>query len=184
MADYLEAYAKHFDRLAAPSVNVDRLWACKGARYVVDAGDPAVRGRSHIVVAIGSPTRRHACPEFVAGARFASSVQLHSSQYKNPGQLQARAVYCSLAQGIRGRASSLDSSRDRSATLAGQDGIPATFPFRIGSRCCAHPVCRSSSGSFFHRYPDCWTGTPMGRHVVHARRMISKGGPLIRVNAG
>ena len=45
MADYLETYAKHFDLPVRTGVSVDRVWR-DGARYIVDAGDRRVRGRS------------------------------------------------------------------------------------------------------------------------------------------
>ena len=45
MADYLEAYAKHFELPVRTGVKVNRL-SRDGTRYIVDAGGPPHRGRS------------------------------------------------------------------------------------------------------------------------------------------
>ena len=48
MADYLEAYAKHFDLPVRTGVKVDRVWR-DGERYFVDAGDRRFEA-DHVVV--------------------------------------------------------------------------------------------------------------------------------------
>ena len=52
MADYLEAYATHFNLPVRTGVKVDRLWH-DGSRYVVDAGDRRLEA-DHIVVAMAT----------------------------------------------------------------------------------------------------------------------------------
>src|SRR4051812_19994831 len=88
MADYLEAYARHFDLPVRAGIRVDRLWR-DGSRYVVDAGDRRFEA-DHIVVAMATYQAPRA-PEF-AQALDPRIVQLHSSQYKKPGQLQPGGV--------------------------------------------------------------------------------------------
>ena len=65
MADYLEAYAKHFALPVRSGVRVDRLTR-EGARYVVSAGNLRFEAR-HVVVAMASYQRRR-LPEFAARA--------------------------------------------------------------------------------------------------------------------
>src|SRR6478672_1007460 len=52
MADYLEAYAKHFDLPVRTGTKVNRLWR-EGERYIVDAGNRRVEA-DHVVVAMAT----------------------------------------------------------------------------------------------------------------------------------
>ncbi len=83
VADYLAAYAKHFDirvALATPVTRVRR----DGGKLAVDAGVRPIRAR-HVVVATG-PFQQPTIPP--AAANFSAEVhQLHSSEYRNPEQL-------------------------------------------------------------------------------------------------
>src|SRR4051812_22292511 len=78
MADYLEAYAKHFKLPVRTGIRVDRLWRDNG-RYIVEAGDLRVEA-DHVVVAMAT----YQAPRILG---FASELdpaitQLHSSTYK------------------------------------------------------------------------------------------------------
>src|SRR5262249_47949610 len=84
MADYLEAYAKRFDLPVRGSTRVDHL-SRRGDRYIVAAGDRTFEA-DHVVVAMAN-YQRPRVPSFAADLRPAI-VQLHSSEYRNPGQLR------------------------------------------------------------------------------------------------
>src|SRR6266540_265262 len=84
MADYLESYAERFELSVRNGVTVDRL-SKAGGRFVVSAGESRFEVE-HVIVATGA----HRIPKVPA---FASEldpriVQLHSSDYFNPSQLQ------------------------------------------------------------------------------------------------
>ena len=84
MADYLEAYAAHFALPVRSGIAVDTL-ARAGDRYVVTAGDRAFEAEN-VVVATGVMQKPHV-PDF-APALDPRLTQLHSSDYRNPSQLQ------------------------------------------------------------------------------------------------
>jgi len=169
MADYLEAYATHFNLPVRTGVKVDRLWH-DGSRYVVDAGDRRLEA-DHIVVAMAT-YQAPRVPEF-ARALDSRIVQLHSSQYKNAGQLQPGGVLL-VGAGNSGADIALDVVRTHRTWLSGRH--PGHVPFRIDSRV-ARVVLPVLFRFIFHRILT--VDTPMGRRA--RTRMISKGGPLIRV---
>ena len=84
MADYLEAYAAHFALPVRSGIAVDTL-ARAGDRYVVTAGDRTFEAEN-VVVATGVMQKPHV-PDF-ASALDPRLTQLHSSDYRNPSQLQ------------------------------------------------------------------------------------------------
>jgi len=84
MADYLEAYAAHFALPVRSGIAVDTL-ARAGDRYVVTAGDRTFEAEN-VVVATGVMQKPHV-PDF-APALDPRLTQLHSSDYRNPSQLQ------------------------------------------------------------------------------------------------
>jgi putative flavoprotein involved in K+ transport len=88
MADYLEAYAARFALPLRLRTVVDRL--CRqGSGYVL-SGDGWRIEADHVVVATGG-FQRPRIPPFTA-ALDSRIVQLHSAQYRNPGQLQEGPV--------------------------------------------------------------------------------------------
>src|SRR5207237_1364572 len=88
MADYLEAYARHFDLPVHTGIRVDRLWH-DGARYIADAGDRRFEA-DHVVIAMATYQAPRA-PAF-AQSLDPHIVQLHSSEYRNPDQLKPGGV--------------------------------------------------------------------------------------------
>jgi len=88
MADYLESYATHHDLDVRTGVRVTRLSKADG-RFVIDT-DAGEFTASNVVVASGS----YGEPKLPAFARDLDThiVQLHSSAYRNPGQLQPAHV--------------------------------------------------------------------------------------------
>ena len=87
MANYLESYAARFALPVRPGIRVDGL-SRHGSQYVVTAGDRRFEAE-HVVVAMA----RYQLPK---APRFAQEldpeiVQLHSLDYRNPGQLRTEA---------------------------------------------------------------------------------------------
>src|SRR6185436_5848326 len=83
MADYLEAYAKHFQLPVRTGTRVERLTR-EGDRYVVIAGGRRLEA-DHVVVAMASYQR----PRVPAFAQDLDPriVQMKSLDYRRPGQL-------------------------------------------------------------------------------------------------
>jgi putative flavoprotein involved in K+ transport len=127
VADYLEAYATRFDLPVRTGVRVDRL-ARQADRYVVAAGKNRYEA-DHVVVASGA----YHSPRIPA---FASEldpgiVQLHSSEYRDPSQLQEGGVLV-VGAANSGAEIALEVSRDHRTWLSGRH--PGQEPFRPGSR--------------------------------------------------
>jgi putative flavoprotein involved in K+ transport len=169
MADYLENYAKHFDLAVRTGVKVDRLWR-DGTRYIVDAGERRFEA-DHVVVAMASYQVPHV-PDF-ARSFDAGIVQLHSKDYRNPGQLQPGDVLV-VGAGNSGADIAMDVARSHRTWLSGRH--PGNVPFRIESRL-ARVILPVLFRVIFHRVLT--VDTPMGRRARPS--IISKGGPLIRV---
>src|SRR5687767_8602859 len=88
VADYLEAYAARFDLPVRTGVRVDGL-SREADRYVVAAGDRRFEA-DQVVVASGAYPRPR-LPAFAAELD-PGLVQLHSSEYRDPSQLQEGGV--------------------------------------------------------------------------------------------
>jgi len=89
MADFLEAYASTFELPVRSGLRVSRVFREDG-KYVVATGGPSFVC-DNVVVASGTFGRTPYVPDF-AGELDPGIVQLHSSAYKNPAQLQAGGV--------------------------------------------------------------------------------------------
>ncbi len=174
MADYLEAYAARFDLPVRTGIRVDGL-SREADRYVLAAGDRRFEA-DHVVVASGAYQRPRIpafAPELDPGI-----VQLHSSQYRDPSQLQEGGVLV-VGAANSGAEIALEVSRDHRTWLSGRH--PGQEPYRPGSR------------SFRLLLPVIWfvashvltVKTPTGRmvrqkfHVGGAHH--SRGLPLARV---
>jgi putative flavoprotein involved in K+ transport len=169
MADYLEEYARHFRLPVRTNLKVDRVWR-EQTRYLVEAGDRRFEA-DHVVVAMAT-YQAPRIPEF-AGALDPGIVQLHSSEYKNRGQLQAGDVLV-VGAGNSGADIAMDLAPAHRTWLSGRH--PGNVPFRIESRL-ARLILPILFRFVFHRVLTL--DTPMGRRARPA--VISKGGPLIRV---
>lgn len=84
MADFLEAYAMHFELPVETGARVDGI-SRRDGRYVVRAGERRYEA-DHVVVATGGRRCPHIPP--FADELDPGIVQLHSSAYRNPGQLR------------------------------------------------------------------------------------------------
>ena len=125
MADYLEAYAARFELPVRSGVRVDRLWKEDG-RYMASAGALLFEAE-HVVVAMAT-YQAPKIPSFAA--KLAPDVvQLHSSRYRNAGQLRDGGVLL-VGAGNSGAEIAAECARDgRPVWLAGRD--VGHLPFRV-----------------------------------------------------
>ena len=170
MADYLEAYAKRFELPVRNGVRVDRLTR-EGSTYIVTAGTMRFEA-PHVVVAMAS-YQSPKVPSF-AGELDPGIVQLHSRDYKGPGQLREGAVLIA-GGGNSGAEIALEIARSHRVWLAGRD--TGHIPFRIAGLPARLFLTRFVLRFVFHRVLT--VDTPLGRRARPG--MISKGSPLIRI---
>jgi putative flavoprotein involved in K+ transport len=179
MADYLEAYARKFQLPVRTGTRVERVWR-NGATYVVEtsggdageAGEKDVRFEAdHVVVAMATYQAPRVPP--FAHDLDPTIVQLHSREYRNPGQLQAGDVLI-VGAGNSGADIALDVARTHRTWLSGRH--PGNVPFRIDGGF-ARAVLPFIFRVVFHRILT--VDTPMGRKARPL--LISRGGALIRV---
>jgi putative flavoprotein involved in K+ transport len=170
MADYLEAYAAHFGLPVRSGVRVDRL-SKVGGRFVAEAGGRRYEA-GQVIVAM-SKYQKPFVPAF-AGLLDPGIVQLHSLDYRNPGQLQDGDV---LLVGAANSASEIarDLAPGRKVWLSGRH--PGHVPIRIESFIARHVVLPFLFRIVFHRLVTL--KTPMGRKAK--AKGESGGAPLIRV---
>jgi putative flavoprotein involved in K+ transport len=169
MAGYLEAYVAHHDLPVRNGVRVVRL-SQEGDRFHVETTAGALTA-SNVVVATGS----YGDPKVPA---FASEldphvVQLHSSAYRNPAQLQPGGVLL-VGGGNSGADISLDVVGSHATWLAGPE-VPH-IPPDIDTWFARIVVVRAVR--FVQRNVLCLR-TPLGRKA--APKMRGKATPLIRV---
>jgi putative flavoprotein involved in K+ transport len=169
MADYLETYARTFQLPVHTGMRVNRV-SRDGTRYVVEAGDRRWEA-DHVVVAMAT-YQAPRVPEF-ARTLAPSIRQLHSREYRNPGQLQPGDVLI-VGAANSGADIAIDVASSHRTWLSGRH--PGHIPFRIESRL-ARVLLPVIFRIVFHRILT--VKTPMGRRV--RANMISKGLPLIRV---
>jgi len=168
MADYLEAYAARFDLPVRSGVRVDGLFR-EADRYVVTAGDRRFEA-DHVVVASGA-YQRPRIPAF-AGELDPGVVQLHSSEYRNPSQLQKGNVLV-VGAANSGAEIAMEVSRDHRTWLSGRH--PGQEPVRPGST-----WDRLITPLMWFVFSHVLTvKTPIGRTV--RRQLHSRGLPLARV---
>jgi putative flavoprotein involved in K+ transport len=170
LADYLESYAEQFELPVRTGVSVDGLSKVDG-RFVVSAGKFRFEA-DNVVVATGA----HQIPKVPAFAPELDPriVQLHSSEYRNPSQLQEGDVLL-VGGGNSGAEIAAELSRTHPCLLAGPkvDEIPVrhgTLPARLGFR-----VFRF----FGHRVLR--VDTRVGRKL--GPKLLAKGAPLIRIRS-
>jgi putative flavoprotein involved in K+ transport len=171
MANYLEAYARHFRLPVRGGVRVERLFR-RGSRYIIKAGTLELEA-GQVVVAMAK--YQHAkVPPFAADLS-SDIVQLHSSDYRNLRRLRPGGVLLAGA-GNSGADIAVEISRGGHKTwLAGRDTGEIPFrPERFLGRNLFLPLVL---GFVFHHVLT--VKTPPGRKVRPS--VLKKGGPLIRV---
>jgi putative flavoprotein involved in K+ transport len=170
MADYLEAYARRFELPVRSGVRVNRLTRV-GNRYLIEAGSSRFEA-DHVVVAMSS----YQVPRVPAFAKElgAGILQMHSSEYRNLGQLKPGAVLL-VGAGNSGAEIAIEVAREHPTSVSGRD--TGHVPFKIDGLPARIGLLRLLFRFVFHRVLT--VGTPMGRRL--RRKMFTQGAPLIRV---
>jgi putative flavoprotein involved in K+ transport len=170
VADYLETYALHFDLPVELGVRVDGLER-RGDGFLVTAGDRRFVAEN-VVVAMAS-YQVPKIPEF-ASELSDDIVQLHTSEYQNPDQLQDGDVLV-VGAGNSGAEIAIDLADDHETWLSGRD--VGHVPFDIDSWFGRHLGVPFVMRVLFHRILT--TGTPIGRRK--RPQLLSQGIQLVRV---
>jgi putative flavoprotein involved in K+ transport len=170
MADFLERYAAKFDLPVRSGVRVDCLRR-NGDGYLVTAGERKFEA-NNVVVAMAN-YQEPWTPQF---ARELDSriVQIHSADYRNPGQLRAGRV---LLVGAGNSAAEIakELAPNHQVLLSGRD--TGAIPFRIDGLAGRLLLVRLTLRVLFLRILS--VDTPIGRGA--RPKVTGKGGPLIRV---
>ena len=173
MGDYLQAYAERFELPVRSGVKVERLTR-RGDRWLVEADGLCIEA-DNVVIASGAYQDPHV-PEFAEGLA-PGIVQLHSSSYRNPSQLQPGPVLV-VGAGNSGADIALDVAGGHRTWMAGRD--VGHLPFRVSGRPARLGLVRIALRVVFHRLLTL--DTPVGRKLRPA--LTSRGGPLIRIRQG
>lgn len=170
MADYLEAYADRFELPVRLRTRVSRL-SKDGDTFTVQADDGRTWLAGNVVVAM-SNFQAPWLPPF-AGDLDPSITQLHSSEYRQPGQLRPGPV---LLVGAGNSASeiAMDLAPMHEVWMSGRD--TGHVPFHIESTA-ARILIPVVFRVLFHRVLT--VRTPIGRRARD--KHFGKGDPLIRV---
>jgi putative flavoprotein involved in K+ transport len=169
MADYLESYAERFALPVRTGIHVDGVRR-EGDRYIVTAGDHRFEA-DDVIVASGA----HREPRLPSIARELdpSIVQLHSTAYRNPSQLQEGGVLV-VGAGNSGGDISLELSRTHPVWLSGPDRghIPIDIDTPFARLFMTRLVVFAGRHVLTLR-------TPIGRRAYE--KHLTQGDPLIRV---
>src|SRR6266516_2084894 len=169
-ADYLEAYAARFDLPVRTEMAVTRV-AKDGDRYVVECGERRFEA-DRVVVATGF-YGKPSVPDF-ASELDPRIVQMHSSDYKDPSQLNPGGVLL-VGAGNSGADIGMEVSATHRTWLSGRD--KGQIPLRI-----EHPLRRLVVPILWFVASHVLTvKTPIGRKV--RPHVLASGAPLIRVKS-
>jgi putative flavoprotein involved in K+ transport len=168
VADYFESYAARFHLPVRNGVQVDGLTRENGG-YVVTSGLSRYFADNVVVATGGYQAPR--IPAF-ADELDPGIVQLHSTQYRNPSQLQEGAVLV-VGAGNSGAEIALESAKSHQTWLSGRD--TGQEPIRAGAA-----LDRLLTPPFWFALSHVLTmRTPLGRTVEH--QLSNHGLPLARV---
>jgi putative flavoprotein involved in K+ transport len=170
VADYLEAYAGHFGLPIRFHTRVESLDSDGDGGFVVTTDQGAYRCRN-VVVCTGTFGRTANVPDF-AGDLDPGILQMHSSEYRRPGQLREGSVLV-----VGGSHSGMDIAHE----------VAATHPTILAGRDCGQIPPRIETRKMRLMFPVlifAWRHvltrrTPMGRKEMQAVRF--HGGPSVRV---
>lgn len=170
MADYLEAYSKHFKLPVRTGVKVESV-SREDGRYIVTTSDRRYEAE-HVVVAMAN-YQKPRIPAFAA--ELAPDIaQLHSSDYRNPSQLRPGGVLI-VGAGNSGAEIAKELVRTHPTWVSGRD--TGHVPFRPSSIVGRYLLTPMLLRFVFHRVLT--VRTPMGRKARAG--MVARGAPLIRV---
>lgn len=169
MADYLEAYAERFDLPVQLGQRVERLTK-NGERFVVTTNERRYEA-DNVVVAMAT----HQIPLIPDFARklHPDIVQMHSSDYRNPSQLQDGGVLV-VGAANSGAEIALEAAREHPTWLSGRD--VGHIPFRIDSFVGRHFGVPFVLRFLFHRVLT--VDTPLGRRM--RPKFLSQGTLMVR----
>ena len=173
MADYLEAYATRFRLPVRTGVRVDRLTR-EGERFVATAGDERFEAENVVVAMSGY--QKPFVPGY-AGDLDPDVVQLHSRDYRNPGQLREGGVLI-VGAGNSGAEIAAELSRQHRTWISGR--ATGHIPFDIHGRAARLGLFHLVLRGVFHRLLT--VDTPIGRRA--RPKILGRGGPLIRTRPG
>ena len=170
VAGYLEEYAARLDLPILNGVRIERLWR-EDDRFV--AASNGRRWEAHNVVVATGCSQAPKIPDFAAGLDPAV-VQLHSSEYRNLGQLQEGPVLV-VGLGNSGAEIGLEVSRSHPTVLAGKPG--GEIPVKHGPTAARYflPVVR------FAGLHILTLNNPIGRKVAPSFK--AHAAPLIRTKS-
>ncbi len=171
VAEYLGDYAARFNLPVRTRTRIERLSAENG-EYVARTSDGAITA-DNVVVATGTFGRTPFVPDF-ADRIDVLTTQLHSSEYRRPGQLREGGVLV-VGASHSGADIAYETALTHPTVLCGRDtgSVPlnlASPMFRVG-----FPVVLFAFRHLLTRR------TPMGRRTMDDHRF--HGGPALRVKA-
>jgi putative flavoprotein involved in K+ transport len=168
MADYLEDYARQFELDVRTGVRVSGVLKRDG-RFVVNSGRKEFEADNVIVAAGAHHIPR--VPDFCADLD-PNIVQIHSSKYKGPWQLQDGGVLI-VGVGNSGAEIAYETARTHPTVLSGKPS--AQLPFKHGPAMARYifPIVRFMGLHVLTRR------TPIGRMV--GPKFVKQAAPLIRV---
>jgi putative flavoprotein involved in K+ transport len=170
VADFLESYALHWNLPIRLDTRVDRLAPRPGGGYVATLGTDTLTC-DNVVIATGSFGRTPFVPDLAAGLD-PSIVQLHSSQYRRPDQLQPGPVLV-VGASHSGSDIAYEVAPTHETILCGRDR--GQVPFRLESK-----QARLGLPLMVFVFKHVLTRrTPMGRKEMNEVRF--HGGPNLRV---
>lgn len=169
VADYLESYAAHFAFPLRLGTRVDRV-AGRDGGFSVSCGAHTIEA-ANVVVATGSFGRTPSVPSF-ADQLDPMIMQLHSSEYRRPGQLRDGPVLVVGASHSGGDVAH-EVAQTHPTILCGRD--PGQIPVRLGTA-----LFRVVFPAMVFLFRHVLTrSTPIGRKVMDEFRF--HGGPALRV---
>jgi putative flavoprotein involved in K+ transport len=169
MADYVEAYAKHFRLPVQTGVKVERL-STHGDHFVVEAGELRYES-DNVVIAMAN----YQAPKVPAFAKEVDRgiVQIHSHHYKNPSQLQDGPVLV-VGVGNSGADIGMEVARTHPTFISGTES--GHIPFKIDTLLARLLFFRLVK---FVGHHVLSLRTPIGRKA--RPKMLRQAAPLVRV---
>jgi len=169
MADYVEAYASHFDFPIRHGVKVDGL-SRDGDRFLISSGDKRFVA-SNVVVAMSNCQVPWVPP--AAAELDRNIVQIHSKEYKNPSQLRDGPVLV-VGAGNSGADIAIEVVQNHSTLMSGKES--GHIPFRIETFVARNLLLRLVR---FIGHRVITIRTPVGRKL--RPKMLHMAPPLVRV---
>lgn len=170
VGDYLEQYATHFSLPIRFDTRVERLEARSSGGYLVTT--PEVRYTcTNVVIATGTFGRTPRIPDFAADLD-PGIQQLHSSEYRRPGQLQDGPVLV-VGASHSGTDIAYEVAQSHPTILAGRDCGQIPFRIESGTARRVFPILMFLWQHLLTRR------TPIGTKMMPELRY--HGGPMLRV---